>query len=67
MAVDPNLSIDLIYQITTRASVDIDFSMVQDFPGGANELQRRVAAALKKAFRAQGYILGRLWLRIQAD
>jgi hypothetical protein len=48
-------AIDLIHQITMRASVDIDYSMPGDFPGGAEELRRRVDRALTRAFREEGY------------
>ena len=46
-------AIDLIHQITTRASVDIDFSMAEDFPGGADELRQRVDRALTRTFERQ--------------
>jgi len=48
-------AIDLIHQITARASVDIDFSMPDDFPGGAEELHWRVERALTSTFRQEGY------------
>ncbi|AMG86953.1 nucleotidyl transferase AbiEii/AbiGii toxin family protein [Bordetella bronchiseptica] len=48
-------AIDLIHQITARASVDIDFSISEDFPGGADELHRRVDRALIRTFRVEGY------------
>lgn len=48
-------AIDLIHQITARASVDIDFSMQEDFPGGADELHRRMDRALTSTFRQEGY------------
>ena len=37
-------AIDIIHQITARASVDIDFSMPGDFPGGAEALLGRLDA-----------------------
>ncbi|OZI62692.1 nucleotidyl transferase AbiEii/AbiGii toxin family protein [Bordetella genomosp. 11] len=48
-------AIDLIHQITARASVDIDFSMPGDFPGGGDELRRRVDGALRRIFSMAGY------------
>jgi predicted nucleotidyltransferase component of viral defense system len=48
-------AIDLIHQITARASVDIDFSMPGDFPGGADELRRRVDGSLTRTFGLEGY------------
>lgn len=48
-------AIDLIHQIAARASVDIDFSMPGDFPGGADELRRRVDSVLTRTFSMDGY------------
>ncbi|MFY2072407.1 nucleotidyl transferase AbiEii/AbiGii toxin family protein [Achromobacter ruhlandii] len=50
-------AIDLIHQITMRASVDIDFSMMEDFPGGADELRIRMEQALTRTFDLNGYMV----------
>lgn len=48
-------AIDIIHQITARASIDIDFSMAEEFPGGAEALQQRVSRGLERTFRAEGF------------
>lgn len=48
-------AIDLIHQLTTRASVDLDFSMAEDFPGGPDDLKVRVENSLRKTFRQNNY------------
>lgn len=44
-------AMDLIYKISSRASVDCDFSMHADFPGGSEALMERVERSMKKAFQ----------------
>jgi hypothetical protein len=45
----------LIHKLTSRESVDLDFSMRHDFPGGVEGVQRRIEAALLRTFRPAGY------------
>jgi len=49
-------ALDLIHQISTRASVDVDFSMEDDFPDGERDAYRkRVERALKTTFQLAGF------------
>lgn len=48
-------ALDIIHQISSRASLDIDFSMETDFPGGKKLLHARAERALRDTFRAVGY------------
>jgi hypothetical protein len=49
-------ALDLIHQISTRASVDVDFSMADDFPKNERQAyQERVERALVTTFRPAGY------------
>ncbi|MGH7784756.1 MAG: nucleotidyl transferase AbiEii/AbiGii toxin family protein, partial [Candidatus Binatia bacterium] len=48
-------ALDLVYQISTRASVDIDFSISNDFPGGIDGFRSRVEKALSDTFARDGY------------
>jgi hypothetical protein len=49
-------ALDLIHRISTRASVDVDFSMRDDFPAGQQEAFRlRVDRVLRTTFREAGY------------
>ncbi|HVL09358.1 MAG TPA: nucleotidyl transferase AbiEii/AbiGii toxin family protein [Burkholderiaceae bacterium] len=45
----------LIHKLTSRESVDLDFSMRDDFPDGTAAVQRRIEAALQRTFRTAGY------------
>lgn len=45
----------LIHKLTSRASMDLDFSMRDDFPDGRDGLHARVEPALQKTFREGGY------------
>lgn len=45
----------LIHKLTSRESVDLDFSMRHDFPGGVESVQRRIEVALQRTFRPAGY------------
>lgn len=47
----------LIHNLTSRESVDLDFSMRHDFAGGAAAVRRRIEAALQRTFRPAGYEL----------
>lgn len=44
----------LIHKITKRQSVDLDFSMEQDFEGGVEGVQAKIERALLQTFRAVG-------------
>lgn len=48
-------AMDLIHRLSTRASVDLDFSMQHDFPEGIDKFQSRVEKALVKTFLMEGY------------
>lgn len=45
----------LIHKLTSRESVDLDFSMQHDFKDGPEKVQRRIEAALLRTFRPAGY------------
>lgn len=47
---------DLVYDISARSSVDVDFSIDGDFPDQA-ELQSRIKSALDSTFAAEGYVV----------
>lgn len=48
-------AMDLVHRLSSRASMDLDFSMKHDFPGGVDEFRGRVDRALKKTFKPEGY------------
>lgn len=49
-------ALDLIYRISPRASVDVDFSMESDFPEGQREaFHGRIERTLRQTFREAGY------------
>lgn len=48
-------AMDLIHRLSSRASVDLDFSMQHDFPEGIELFCRRVEHTLVKTFRQHGY------------
>ena len=48
-------ALDLIHKISTRASVDIDFSMKTDFPGGRAKFLGLVEKALVETYQSDGY------------
>ncbi len=51
-------ALDLVHQVSTRASVDVDFSMSDDFPDGEQETYRRkVENALRSTFQLAGYMV----------
>lgn len=45
----------LVHKLTSRESVDLDFSMRHDFPGGVEGVRRRIEIALQRTFRPAGY------------
>ena len=45
----------LIHKLTSRESVDLDFSMAHDFPDGSEAVQRRIEIALQRTFRPAGF------------
>lgn len=45
----------LIHKMSARASIDLDFSLQHDFPGGATGLLERVQPELERGFRDAGY------------
>lgn len=47
--------LDVVYQISARSSVDVDFSMEGEFPSDV-ELRDRIASALSLTFIEQGYV-----------
>ncbi|MBI5907601.1 MAG: nucleotidyl transferase AbiEii/AbiGii toxin family protein [Burkholderiales bacterium] len=48
-------AMDLIHRLSSRASVDLDFSMQQDFPDGIEAFRKRVERTLVKTFRQDGF------------
>jgi hypothetical protein len=48
-------AMDLILKLSSRASVDLDFSMHHDFPKGFEDFRSRVERTLTKTFRNNGY------------
>ncbi|ETF04748.1 hypothetical protein W822_05095 [Advenella kashmirensis W13003] len=48
-------AIELIHHIVARASIDIDFSMKADFPGGSANLAQRAERTLTHTFKQHGY------------
>lgn len=49
-------ALDLLYHIGARSSRDVDFSVEEDFPD-ADEVERRIVAALNDRFDAVGYVV----------
>ncbi|MBW8467873.1 MAG: nucleotidyl transferase AbiEii/AbiGii toxin family protein [Thiobacillus sp.] len=45
----------LIHKLTSRESVDLDFSMRHDFLDGTEAIQARIERALQRTFRPAGY------------
>ena len=45
----------LIHKLTSRESVDLDFSMKHDFPDGVEAMAARIGTALLRTFRPAGY------------
>lgn len=45
----------LIHKLTSRESIDLDFSIRQDFPDGPKAVQERIELALQRTFRPSGY------------
>lgn len=48
-------AMDLVHRLSSRASMDLDFSMKHDFPGDVEDFCARVERALKKTFKPEGY------------
>lgn len=48
-------AVELIHHIVARASIDIDFSMKADFPGGSANLAQRAERTLTRTFALHGY------------
>jgi len=48
-------AMDLVHRLSSRASMDLDFSMKHDFEGGVEEFRSRVERALKRTFKPEGY------------
>lgn len=48
-------AMDLIHRLSSRASVDLDFSMQHNFPEGIDLFRKRVERTLVKTFRQHGY------------
>lgn len=48
-------AMDLVHRLSSRASMDLDFSMKHDFEGGVDEFRSRVERALKRTFKPEGY------------
>jgi hypothetical protein len=51
-------ALGLIHRVTTRASVDLDFSMEQAFaPGDLDSIRQRIEHRLKQTFAPEGYTI----------
>lgn len=48
-------AMDLVHRLSSRASVDLDFSMKHDFPEGVDAFRDRIERALTGTFRIDGY------------
>lgn len=48
-------AMDLVHRLSTRASIDLDFSMKHDFKGEVEEFRSRVERALQRTFKPEGY------------
>lgn len=48
-------AMDLVHRLSSRASMDLDFSMKHDFEYGVDEFRKRVENALKRTFKPAGY------------
>lgn len=48
-------AMDLVLKLSTRSSVDIDFSMANDFPTGLEDFAQRITKALVTTYAAEGY------------
>jgi predicted nucleotidyltransferase component of viral defense system len=48
-------AMDLVHRLSSRASIDLDFSMSHDFPDGLNAFRIRVERALVNTFRIDGF------------
>lgn len=48
-------AMDLIHRLSSRASVDLDFSMQHDFVAGLDIFRHKIERALVKTFRPNGY------------
>ncbi len=46
----------LIHKLTSRESVDLDFSMQHDFPDGVEAMTARIGRALQRTFPPAGYM-----------
>jgi hypothetical protein len=49
-------ALDLVYGITSRASVDLDFSMKQDFEN-SSDARDRIFSSLRERFDAVGFVV----------
>lgn len=58
-------ALNLIHQLGSRASLDLDFSMQHDFPEGQEEFRQRVDRALSKTFLQNGYAVFDVKMEIQ--
>lgn len=48
-------AMDLIHRLSTRASVDLDFSMQHDFPDAPDDFKARVERALLRIFQPENF------------
>lgn len=48
-------AMDLVHRLSTRASIDLDFSMRHDFPEGVDAFCKRIERALRATFRMASY------------
>jgi len=48
-------AMDIVHRLSSRASMDLDFSMQHDFAGGVDAFRERVERALQRTFKPEGY------------
>lgn len=48
-------AMDLVHRLSSRASMDLDFSMQHDFADGVDKFRARVERALQRTFKPEGY------------
>ena len=55
LALKGGIAMALVHQKSARASVDLDFSLRQDFGGDTAKVESRISSALSDTFRSNGF------------
>jgi len=50
-------AIDLIYMVSARSSLDVDFSLEKDFPGDIGKIREAISNSLSRIFGERGYVV----------